>query len=306
MPPAPGATAFSVVVTVVDGGAALERCLTALTAQDVPLDIIVPVDATAAAAAAVARRFPAVRVVELGELATGHPAHSPGGQHELFDRRRAAGLAAATGHLVAIVEDRGVPDPGWARAFQALHDRLPNQVIGGAVALGRSALLNRAVFACDFARYAPPFEPGPRGYVTDVNVCYKRAALEQTRELWRERYHETTVHWALQRDGQSLYLAAEPVVRQHRDGLALGALLRERFAWGRLFAMTRARESPLEARLLRIATAPLLPLVMWARMVPGAARRGELAALLAATPAIWALLGAWAAGEAAGYATARG
>jgi hypothetical protein len=295
------------VVTVVDGGAALERTLSALARQSggPPLEIIVPCDATLASAAAAARRFPGVQVIDIGEIATGRPADDPGGQHELFDRRRAAGLAAATGDLVAIIEDRGVPDPDWARAFAELHARLPHAVIGGAVALGVDAPLNRAVFLCDFGRYAPPFDPGPRDYVTDVNVCYKRAALERTRELWRERYHETTVHWALQRDGEALWLAAEPVVRQVRDDLSLRPMLRERYAWGRLFAVTRARESSLAARLARAAMSPLLPVVMWLRIIRGVMRRREFWRSMRAEPAALLLLSAWAAGEAAGYLTAR-
>ena len=290
-----------------DGGAALERTLSALARQSgaPQLDVIVPMDATLAADIAMARRFPGVRVLELGDVATSHPPRSPGGQHELFDRRRAAGLAAATGDLVAIIEDRGVPDPDWAARFADLHARMPNAVIGGAVALGKEAVLNRAVFLCDFGRYAPPYDPGPRDYVTDVNVCYKRGALDRTRELWRERYHETTVHWALQRDGEVLWLAGEPVVRQVRDHLVLGDMLRERYAWGRLFAVTRARESSLGTRIARALMSPLLPVIMWLRISRGLIHRREFWRSVKAKPAALLLLSAWAAGEAAGYLTAR-
>jgi len=180
---------LSVVVTVVDGGAALERCLHALAGQRgaPPLEVLAPCDATAAEAARVAAGVAGTRVLDLGAVPTVRDAHTAAGQHELFDRRRAAGLAAARAPLVAIVEDRGVPDPDWAAAFVRLHAGRADAVIGGAVAFGAGGTLNRAVFLCDFARYAPPFPPGPRAYVTDVNVCYKRAALERTRELWRER-----------------------------------------------------------------------------------------------------------------------
>jgi hypothetical protein len=299
---------LSVVVTVVDGGAALERCLTALASQEgaPSLEVLVPCDATASAAAALALGHPGVRVLDLGVVPTRHTPGSPAGQHELYDRRRAAGLARARGELIAIVEDRGVPHPAWARTFARLHAGLPNAVIGGAVASGRPALLNRAVFLCDFGRYEPPFEAQARDYVTDVNVCYKRAALDRTRDLWLDRYHETTVHWALRRAGETLWLSPEPVVRQMRDDLALGTLIGERFAWGRLFAATRARESSLPARLARAAASPLLPLVMWWRIVRrSGSGRGGGGSVVVATPAILLLLAAWAAGEMAGYLTAR-
>ena len=100
---------LSVIVTVVDGGATLERCLAALAAQQgaPDLEVLVPHDDTLGDLAPLAAKFPGVRFLPLGHLATQHPAAGPGGQHELFDRRRSAGLGAATGELIAILEDRG-------------------------------------------------------------------------------------------------------------------------------------------------------------------------------------------------------
>jgi hypothetical protein len=298
---------LSVVVTIVDGGASLERCLTALAAQvdPPPLDILVPYDDTIAGIAPLAARFPDVRFLPMGRVPTRNSATGPSGQHELFDRRRSVGLAAATGELVAILEDRGAPRPDWARTMQRLHAELPHAVIGGAVDNALDRTLNWALFFCDFARYQPPFAAGPRDYVTDVNVCYKRRALDATCDLWAERYHETTVHWALQRAGEKLYLSPELVVDERREALRLGTLLRERLSWGRLFAYTRAREQPLGTRLAYAALAPLLPLLLFARQLRlQAARRGTPGRFLRAAPAILALLAAWSAGELLGYLTA--
>jgi hypothetical protein len=299
---------LSVVVTVVDAGAALERCLAALAEQQgtPELEVIIPFDATVHGMDALALRYPAMRFLPLGNIATQRRPASAAGQHELFDRRRSAGLAAASGDLVAILEDRGVPRANWATEFLRLHAELPHAVIGGAVAPGRSALLNRAVFACDFARYQPPFEAGPREYITDVNICYKRRAIEQTRELWRERYHETTVHWALIRAGETLFLHAAPRVDQMRDDLSLRRLWRERVDWGRLFAYTRARESALPERLLRAAASPLLPALLLWRILRQTASKGlPLVPALMAAPATLLLLVAWSAGEMLGYLTGR-
>ena len=79
--------------------------------------------------------------------------------------------------------------------------------------------------------------------MSDVNVTYKRAALEQTRHLWQERYQEPVVHWALTAAGETLYLSPELVVHHHLDAPRLGPLLPQRFAWGRLFGAIRARHS---------------------------------------------------------------
>lgn len=299
---------LSVVVTIVDGGATLVRCLDALTRQQgaPQLEVIVPWDESVPGMEGLERRFPGLVFLPLGALRTQRPLRSPAGQHELYDRRRSAGLARARGDLVAILEDRGVPRPEWARQMAALHARLPHGVIGGAIENARDRLLNWAVYYCDFGRYQLPFEGGPRDFVSDVNICYKRQALEATRELWAARYHETTVHWALRRRGETLYLSPEVAVDQMRDGLRLGALLGERFGWGRLFAYTRARETTPGRRLLLAGLSPALPPVLWIRHLRGRlSRGGGTARFLRAGPATFLLLVAWSAGELVGYLTGR-
>lgn len=297
---------LSVVVTVVDGGAALRRCLTALASQRAPVpdEIIVPWDDTVAGIADLEAAFPTVVFLPMGDIATRRASSTDAAQHELIDRRRSAGLARARGDVIGMLEDRGIPRPDWARQVAAQHARWPYAVIGGAVENGRAALLNRAVYYCDFVRYGLPFEPGLRAYVSDVNVSYKRAALEQIAALWREQYHETTVHWALTRAGEKLYLSDQPVVDQQRDDLSVRGLLQERYAWGRLFAHTRAREHRLSRRAVFALGTPVLPVVLLLRQ---ARRRWASARALtdfvAATPVTLLLLAAWSLGEVVGYIT---
>jgi len=298
---------LSIVMTIVDGVVATRGCLKALASQEgaPPLEIVVPYDDSVRGMDALVAEFPDVRFVSMGRVETLRPASRPSGQHELFDRRRAAGLAAVTGDLVGILEDRGVPRPDWARRAVELH-ALPHAVIGGAVENGRDRLLNWAVYLCDFGRYQPPLTPGPRAYLTDVNICYKRGALEKTRHLWRDRYHETTVHWELLRSGETLFLAPELVVEQRRDHLRLFALLRERLDWGRLFAYTRAKELSRGRLLLLAALCPLLPFALFGRLAALQLRkRVALGAFLRAAPAVWLLMATWSAGEMLGYVTAK-
>ena len=298
---------LSVVVTIVDGGGTLRRCLGALGSQGdaPPLEILVPFDASVPGMDAIAAEFPDARFLPLGEVETERPADSISGQHELFDLRRSAGLRAAEGDLVAIVEDRGAPREDWARAAVKAHGR-PDAVIGGAVENAGDGALARAVYLCDFGRYNTPLPEGPADYVTDVNVCYKRAALERTRSLWEERFHETTVHWELLRAGESLRLVPGMVVLQRREGLRFLSLLRERFVWGRLFAHTRARESTLGRRLLLALLSPLLPLVLLFRHArEQLAKRRDFGKFLRVSPLIFVFLCFWSAGEFVGYVTGR-
>ena len=299
---------LSVVVTVVDGGETLARCLTALATQQggPSLEVIVPWDDSVPGMESLAARFPAFKFLPLGNLETQRPKFGPAGQHELFDRRRSAGLTVATGELVAIVEDRGVPRLDWAFQLADLHQRMPHAVIGGGVENGRDRLLNWAVYFCDFGRYQLPFEAGPREYVTDVNIGYKRRAIEQTRELWKDRYHETTVHWALIRAGETLYLSNEFAVDQMRDDLTVRRLMGERLGWGRLFAYTRARETGIGKRVVLAALAPVLPLLLFARLFRHQLqKRRTLGKFLAASPLVALLLAGWSLGELVGYLTGR-
>jgi hypothetical protein len=298
---------MSVIVTIVDGGDTLASCLHGLASQQSapPFEVIIPWDDSLSGIPELKRQFPAYQFLAMGSVITARPAKTHAGQHELFDRRRAAGLAAAAGSIIAILEDRGVPRPDWARQLFSLHQRLPHGVIGGAIEIDGAPLLNWAVYLCDFGRFGLPFAAGPREWVSDINIAYKRTTLDGVRDLWRDRYHETTVNWALRRKGETLYLAPEAVVDQHRGSLRLGDVLAERFAWGRLFAATRARESSALRRFVLTVLAPALPVLLFARharlQLP---RRPGL--FIRASPLLLLLLIASSAGEAAGYATADG
>jgi hypothetical protein len=266
----------------------------------------VPFDDSVAEVGELEEAFPAVRFLRMGPVPTERPLETPSGQHELYDRRRAAGLDMTRGEIVCILEDRGIPEPRWAAKVDRIHAELPHEVIGGAVACGVDAPVNWALFFCDYARYQRPFAAGPREYVTDVNIAYKKDALDRTRELWRERYHETTVHWALTRDGATLHLTPDFVVSQQRRDLRVPRVLRERFEWGRLFAYTRVREVGLGKRLAYAVLSPVLPVVLFARHTRTQVRkRSLLGTFVAVSPLVALFLVAWSLGELAGYVRGR-
>jgi hypothetical protein len=297
---------LSVIVTIIDGGAVLRRFLTALTTQQdpPPLEILVPYDASIAETGALAREFPTVRFLDLGEIGTDRPIASAAGQHELYDRRRARGLAAAQGELVAILEDRGAPRQTWARNLVHQHEQ-PYGVIGGAIECAPSDTLNWAFYVCDFGKYGLPFASGPAAWVSDINVSYKRKIVDETRELWQDRFREPIVHWALLERGETLYLSSEVVVEHGRPATTLRALLPERFHWGRLFGHIRATHSSLPKRLGLALAGPLIPPLLLLRHGRTQMRKGNLGRFLRAAPTAAILLAAWTTGEVWGYLTNR-
>jgi hypothetical protein len=295
---------LSVVVTVVEGEPALSRCLRALEAQaGAPsMEVLVPYDDTIAETAELAARFPTVRFLPMGALIGPGVRLDPFLEHELFDRRRAEGLKAARGRFVALLEDRGAPREDWARTMLAVHAEHEVAAVGGAVVNVAPGAMNRALFFCDYGRHVPPYAEGEAEYLTDINICYRREALESVADLWRERYQETAVNWTLRDRGWKLWLSTAPVVLHERGPQPIGQTLSERLQWGRVFGIQRGKRwSPPQAAA-SAAAALVLPVLLLVRQTRQLIAKGVKPAEVAPTvAAMMAIIPAWSLGEAIGY-----
>lgn len=290
---------LSVVVVVLAGPRALARCLSALEGQtrSAAPEVVVPHDETLTSVSELRSRFTRVRF----EAAEGRRSYA-----EL----RALGFRRAKGRVVAVTEDHCAPDPDWCDRLLA-HHADGHDVVGGRVeravgeGVGASSRLDWAIYLTDFHRYMGPVDAGSTLYLTDCNVSYRREALEGIAALWERAFHETTVNWALHDDGRSLHLAEDVVVRQHRH-LSPGYALHERFAFGRLFASTRASRIGRGARLAYAAASALLPALLTARVVRAVlGKRRHVRRLISCLPHLTLANTVWAAGELVGYCTAR-
>lgn len=294
---------LSIVITVVSGVSALRRCLEALTAQADPAEaeIIVPYDQWTVEAGDLAREFPRVRFHFYDDSGVGSSAAIPTRAHRLYDRRRAVGLQLAHGQIIAMTEDHALPAADWVREIRAAHEQ-PYAVIGGAIENAVDRPLNWALYYCDFGRYGRPLPAGEAEYVSDVNVSYKRDALNSIREVWGETYHETIAHLALRARGEILYLDPRLVVYQRRSAITWRQVYRERIEWGRAFAEGRVAECGSWRRLVYAAGAPALPVILllrvWRRMRHQRRSPGQIIRTL---PVAAVLLTGWALGELIGY-----
>lgn len=289
-------TRLSIIIAVVSGGRSLRRCLEAIAPQIGESDeVIVPWDSRSPGVEELAAEFPRVEFL-----------HDPENvdqlrNHDLYDRRRARGLAAATGGIIAMTEDHAVPADDWVERIVESH-RMPYAVIGGAIDNLVDRYVNRAIYFCDFGRYGPPLSGGPAEYVSDVNISYKRDALMSVREIWRDAYHETSVNWALRSKGEILFLDPRPVVSQNRPPIGLRDAWRERIEWGRVFAETRSSGISPAMRLGFAAGTPLLPFLLTARIWKHMRRqRRPLAFRITTALTAFVLLTGWAFGEMTGY-----
>ena len=299
---------LSIVITVVDGGTALERCLHAVAGQFDPLsmEVIVPYDHASQEVSRLADRFPAFTFVDLGAVLGGAVPRNPFDLHRFYDLRRAAALKLARGRLVGMLEDRGTPAPDWAATMLSLHDASPHAAIGGAVENGVDRIRNWAIYFCDYGRYQPPLSDDDPEYLTDVNICYKREALESVRDLWTDSYNEAQVNWALRRNGAQMMLSDRPRIVQTRRRMSVCEMASERLHWGRGFGRMRGGESSALGRLKLCLAMPALPLLLFVRHFRRQLAKGRnVKQFVLATPAIVFLLVFWAIGEFVGYLEAK-
>jgi hypothetical protein len=258
---------LSVVLRIVGGKPFLRRCLKSLKKQiaDGAIEVLVPYNRSVHDFAELKAEFPQFCFVETSRVQNSLPVVTPAAAHELCDRQTSKGIAASRGEIVALIEDTATPAMDWCKQILDAH-RLPHATIGGAVEHAGCGVVNWAVYFLDFGRYQLPLSEGPAAYLTDVNVSYKRAALESVKDAWAETYNEVAVHRAFMRKGAVLWRRPQMVVCQDRGSLSFIQQLRERFAWGNLFAAVRVREMTLPRRLLYAVLSPAIPLVLTARM----------------------------------------
>jgi hypothetical protein len=302
-----GAPDLTIIITVVSGKDMVGRCLDALTPQ-VNFDeaeIIVPYDERAAGVGELSEDYPGVRFhfISDGEAALNDETDSL--EHRFYDRRRAVGLALARAPLIAMTEDHAIPASDWCRRIIEAH-RQPYAVIGGAIDNGADAALNWAIYYCDFGRYGRPFPGRLAEYASDVNISYKRSALEAIGDTWHSAYHETTVNWTLRSRGEEIFLDPSIVVYQHRPPITFAQAYRERIEWGRVFAETRVAACGRWQRVFYGACAPLLPVLLLSRVARHMIRQRRSIRQIAKTlPLAALLLTGWALGELSGYIAGR-
>jgi hypothetical protein len=295
---------LSVVVAMVSDTTArranarhLAECLEALRGQVAPppMEIIVPYHDEVEGIDSLRARFPDVVFVAVSGL------QRKIGSREHHDVLRARGLSVAKGDLLALLEDCAMPDPRWAASIAAAHQG-SYAGIGGAIENGIDRALSWAVYFCDFARYQNPLPAGETAYASDANTSYKRHALEAIRAVWEPSFREVVVNGALISQGKKVALSPDIVVFQHRDELQLGSAMRERYVWGRSYALTRRASLSGPTRLIYAVLSPLLPFVLLFRAARTTfERRRHIGAFLRALPLTALLLSCWGLGEGMGY-----
>jgi len=296
---------LSVIIAIVSGARHLSNCLAALAGQDnfdlTQLEVIVPYNKLDMEIPDLQPVFPAVQFVPVS-LSIDAPS---GLCHEHFDELRATGLRLARGEILALLEDHEIPDARWGRNMLTAHEQ-SFAAIGGAVENDLDNPVNQATCFFDFGRYQNPLAPGPSRFLSDVNVGYKREALNKIRHLWEHQFHEPQVHAALLDQGETLWLTPDIVVYQHREGLTLSKAIRERFIWGRYFAGNRVKNAGLPIRVAFCVLSFAVPAIILVKMSRNVLIKKRLVGVfLKILPITLLLILCWYLGELTGYITGR-
>lgn len=272
----------------------LQACLDALVPQAAALQAPItvarpPGDALGPQLAA---RYPGVRFV------------SAAGAD--IPRLRGAALAEAGADLVAVTEDHCVAAPGWLQALVDAHDRTAADVIGGGMGNAQQRrVVDWAAYFSEYGFFAwtRPAGPQPSGVelLTGANVAYARAVLPAVAAWTQAGDWENVCHDRLHAQGRRLLFVPDARVLQNHT-YRFAAFCVDRYEHGRDYARVRLSTAEGPARLKWLATTPLLAPLLTLRVGRAAAGLAPVA-YLRALPVTLAFLGAWALGEAVGYAT---
>ena len=290
----PLATRLSIVIAAWTGGDELHRCLRSLGSQiDAADDEII-----------VARNFRGEPGAAL--LPAGTPVRDIVLAGATVPRLRAAGLAAASGTVVAFLEDHCVCAPGWRAAIVEGHDARVVGV-GGPVDLAPGGSpLDWAVYFYDYARFAPPMRPEYADSLSGANMSWTRSFLSSLGSLLRDEVRETAVTRECRLRGLAMRRSPAAIVTHGKRNTA-GRAVRLAFALARGYASDRAARTGLIRRLAMAGATVLLPALLAGRIVAATLRsRRHVARLVAASPWLIVLLASWSLGEAVGYAAGAG
>lgn len=282
---------LSIVIAAVNGAELLQQTIDAIDAQPERLEIELVVVATAAISNQTIAELKSKRITVV-ETAT---------EDDSIPKLRYRGIMAASGDLIAILEDHVEVAPDWAATvFQSMADPTVSAV-GGCVAPGQHGWVNWGVFLADYARYIGPVPEGEYADLPGNNIAYRRTALLPNADALNEGKWESWVNDRLVQSGHRLVSTNRMVVK-HCKGFRLGEFLQQRWHFGRSYAGMRNPDlGPLKRAVYGVGSS-ILPFLLTLRATKLIAGRDvPRRTLLQSWPLIALVMTVGAAGECAGY-----
>lgn len=280
---------LSIVIAAWNNASLLSNCLASLEKQVDGEEIeVIVMSNYDGASEEIKRQFPFTQFVRLHEEAT-------------VPELRAQGVLRSTGKIVALLEDHCSFDANWRAEIEKAHE-LSYAVVGGTVENGSDQKpLDWAVYFYDYGKYMPPDRARVVTTLSGANVSYKREALEEAVNFYRNGFYENFVHDELQRRGHALYLMPSAIV-YHNKNYSMNDALTQAYHHARAFAAKRISDAPLSRRVIFVIKSLALPILLPSRIIVGIFRKGRhLKELLESLPYLLLLLTGWSYGEFCGY-----
>jgi glycosyltransferase involved in cell wall biosynthesis len=253
-----------VVVSDYAGGEAgawrdLAACLAALARQDLPAERF---EVLYVESATLGERIPADLLAALSGLRV---VLAPvDGSYALKN----AGVEAARGELVAVLDADCVPDPGWLAALVGAFERHPEaSAVSGRTFYPGGGFMARALALLDRS-YVDPGGAGPTRFVSNNNSAFRRAAyLRHPLPTDAGPFANRLQTEAMWRDGARFRFEPAARVTHDFEGWAMARDIRRQIGWGTVATRLRDRRLPF-AWLARLGIAAL-PLLVAAKTLDG-------------------------------------
>jgi len=284
---------LSIVIAAWNDDALLRRCLSSLEEQtDKTRTEVIVISNFQTDSSEKGFSLP-VKLVKISETAT-------------VPELRREGIAIARGKIVALLEDHCFFDSRWCEEIKRAHET-SNGVIGGSVenaSIGTA--LNWAVYFYDYGKYMLPNQAGVTETLSGLNVSYKRTALEEVREVYRNGFYETFVNEELKKRGHRL-LMMPTAIMYHNKNYETKRATEHCYYLARSFAARRVAGSSLPKRAFATLAALVLPLLLPARIIIATIKKGRhIAQLVRSLPYLILLMFIWSFGEFSGYLLGEG
>jgi len=216
-------------------------------------------------------------------------------------RLRSAGVKAATGDVVMMLEDHCEVETSWLSAMQdALKDKAC--IVGGPIVNGAdNSLFHWALFWSEYAAMMPPVPSDQISYLSAVNSAYYKSELDVCKPVWQGGFYDNEVHDALMKKGAKLCLAKEAIVKT-RLPFSFKQAIVHLYTGGQRYGGYRGGKCWNLQRLIRMLATLLVPAVLtWRAFKLVKMRQSQLLlTFILCSPILYILLGAWGLGELVG------
>jgi hypothetical protein len=287
---------FSAIVIPLIGQNALANCLDRLPLS--ALECIVVLRETMGERRSWHQRYPSVIFLDAF--------------YEPVPLRRQRGIAVATGDVIAVLEDTSWPDPDWCAAVRSTFTDVETAAAGGPVRIA-ATLPSRcqALGWSEYGAFAPhhvlrqgrnasnPDAPIPASRVPGNNMAFRRAELIEALRGEVNGLFEGSVCATMLASGRRVVLQPRMLVTYSACDRRLAALS-TRLHHGRIYAGTQIRGQTGLSRLVHVAKATLLPIVLTARTMVEMTGSGRLVTRVPVLFWLALMQSAWALGEAIG------